>query len=376
MKNEEFALSQDVMQIQDLETPAVTVDLDVVERNLRRMAEYCRRQGLALRPHTKTHKIPELARRQIESGAIGITVAKLGEAEVMIDAGLDDVLIAYPIVGQRKARRLAELASRARLTVSLDSEQSLRAISEEAARCGVTLGILVELDVGFRRCGVTRAEEAVALAQTTLDLPGVEFRGLMFYPGHFWVVGDARRRLVASVNDLLRRVYEAFERSRIPLPIVSGGSTPTAFLSHEFEGLTEIRPGMYIFNDRNMVALEVARPEDCALSVITTVVSTAVPGRAIVDAGSKTLSSDGFRAGDRQGFGSVREDPDAVIESLSEEHGIINISRSSRRYRVGERLTIIPNHVCATVNLHDEIYGVRGDRIETVWRVAARGKVR
>lgn len=364
------------MQVHDLETPAVIVDLDVVERNLQRMSEYCRRRGLALRPHTKTHKIPELARRQIESGAIGITVAKLGEAEVMIDAGLDDVLVAYPIVGQRKARRLAELASRARVTVSLDSEESVRAISAEATRCGVTVGILVELDVGFRRCGVTTAEEALALAHAVLDLPGVEFRGLMFYPGHFWVVGEARQRLVASVNEFLRRVYDAFEHERIPIPVVSGGSTPTAFISHDFLGVTEIRPGMYIFNDRNMVALEVARPEDCALSVITTVVSTAVAGRAIVDAGSKTLSSDVFRAGDRQGFGSVREDPDAVIESLSEEHGIININRSRRRYRVGERLTIIPNHVCATVNLHDEIYGVRGGRVETVWRVAARGKVR
>lgn len=364
------------MQLDALETPAVVVDLDVMERNLQRMAAYCRRHRIALRPHTKTHKIPELARRQIESGAIGITVAKLGEAEVMIDGGLDDVLVAYPIVGEGKTRRLAALAARARLTVSLDSQESVRAISEQAARYGVTVGILVELDVGFRRCGVTTAEEAVALAQTTLDLPGVEFRGLLFYPGHFWVVGDERQRLVASVNDFLQRVYDAFERERIPLAVVSGGSTPTAFISHEFAGVTEIRPGMYIFNDRNMVALEVARPEDCALSVVATVVSTAVPGRAIIDAGSKVLSSDGFRAGDRQGFGCIREDPDAVIESLSEEHGIINIARSTRRYRVGERLTIIPNHVCATVNLHDEIYGVRGDQVETVWRVAARGKVR
>lgn len=364
------------MRVDDLETPAVIVNLDAMERNLQRMAEYCRRQGLALRPHTKTHKIPELARRQIESGAVGITVAKLGEAQVMIDAGLDDVLIAYPIVGPAKARRLAELAGRARVTVSLDSEESLRAISREAARSGVRVGILVELDVGFRRCGVTTAEDAVALARTIQDLPGVEFRGLMFYPGQFWVVGDERQRLVASVNDFLQRVYDAFERERIPLAVVSGGSTPTAFISHEFVGVTEIRPGMYIFNDRNMVALGVARPEDCALSVIVTVVSTAVPGRAIIDAGSKTLSSDGFRAGDGRGFGWIIEDSTAEIVSLSEEHGIVDISRSTRRYRVGERLTIIPNHVCATVNLHDEIYGVRGDQVETVWRVAARGKVR
>jgi len=364
------------MRVADLETPAVIVDLDIMERNLQRMADYCRRQGLALRPHTKTHKIPPLAWRQRESGAVGITMAKLGEAEVMIEAGLEDVLIAYPIVGETKARRLVELATRAHLTVALDSEESLRAISRQAARVGVTIGVLIELDVGFRRCGVMTAEEAVSLARTTERLPGLDFRGLMFYPGHFWVSGEQRRQLLASVNEFLERVYDAFSREHIPLAVVSGGSTPTAYISHEFLGLTEIRPGMYIFNDRNMVALGVARMEDCALSIVATVVSTAVAGRAILDAGSKTLSSDGFRAGTRQGFGLIVEDADALIESLSEEHALVDISRSSRRYRVGERLTIIPNHVCATVNLHDEVYAVRGQQVETVWRVAARGKIR
>ncbi len=363
------------MRIDDLDTPAVLIDLDIMERNLARMAQYCRQHGLALRPHTKTHKIPELAHRQIASGARGITVAKLGEAEVMIQAGLTDILIAYPLVGQPKTARLAALAERASLKVSLDSEEAARGISRSARERGVRIGLLVELDVGFRRCGVERAEEAVSLARCIQDLPNVDFCGLMFYPGHFMVPEPQRRELLQEVNARLHRVYEAFDRAGLPCEIVSGGSTPTAWISHEFAGVNEIRPGMYIFNDRTMVGLGVARPEDCALSVLVTVVSTSVSGRAIVDGGSKTFSQDRYRAGDGRGFGLVKEDPDAELEALSEEHGHLNIARSSRRYRVGERLTIIPNHVCAVLNLHDEVYGVRGDQVEAVWRVAARGRV-
>jgi len=364
------------MHVHDLETPAVLIDLDIMERNLARMAEYCRQHGLALRPHAKTHKIPELAHRQIKSGASGITVAKLGEAEVMVDAGLTDLLIAYPIVSREKTMRLAALAERASLTVSLDSEASAREISRSAHERGVRIGLLVELDIGFRRCGIPQPEEAVALARLIQDLPNVDFRGLMFYPGHFMVSEPERRRLLEDANARLRRFYEAFDRAGFPIDIVSGGSTPTAYISHEFLGVTEIRPGMYIFNDRTMVGLGVARLEDCALSVLVTVVSTAVPGRAIIDGGSKTLSSDRYRVGDGRGFGLVREDPEAELEALSEEHGHLDISRSRRPYRVGERLTIIPNHVCAVMNLHDEVYGVRGDQVEAVWRVAARGRVR
>jgi D-serine deaminase-like pyridoxal phosphate-dependent protein len=369
------------MRIHDLETPAVLIDLDIMERNLARMAEYCRQHGLALRPHAKTHKIPELAHRQIKSGASGITVAKLGEAEVMVDAGLTDLLIAYPIIGREKTERLAALAERASLMVSLDSERAAREISRSAHERGVRIGLLVELDIGFRRCGIPQPEEAVALARLIQDLPNVDFRGLMFYPGHFMVPEPERRRLLEETNARLQCFYEAFDRAGLPIEIVSGGSTPTAYISHEFLGVTEIRPGMYIFNDRTMVGLGVARLEECALSVLVTVVSTAVPGRAIVDGGSKTLSSDRYRIGhptigDGRGFGLVREDPEAELEALSEEHGHLDISRSRRRYRIGERLTIIPNHVCAVVNLHDEVYGIRGDHVEAVWRVAARGRVR
>ena len=364
------------MHIFELETPAVVVDLDVMDQNLSRMAGYCRRHQLLLRPHTKSHKIPELAKRQIASGATGITVAKLGEAEVMLDAGLTDVLIAYPIVGAEKAKRLAAMAERASISVALDSEEAARGISEAVSERGAEIGVLVELDVGFHRCGVGNENEALMLARKIASLPGLTFKGLMFFPGHFTVGPEERSALRVRVNELLDRVLEAFDREGLPLPIVSGGSTPTAYESSLFHGVNEVRPGMYIFNDWTTVGISAASLNDCALSVIVTVVSTSVSGRAIIDGGSKTFSSDRYQAGDGYGFGLVKEDHAAELERLSEEHGHLNIQRSERRYRVGDRLSVIPNHVCTTVNMHEEIYGVRGEQVETVWRVEGRGKVR
>lgn len=364
------------MHISELETPSVIVDLDVMERNLSRMADYCRAHQLLLRPHTKSHKIPELAKRQIASGATGITVAKLGEAEVMLKAGITDILIAYPIVGDEKTAHLAKLAEQASISVALDSEESARGISGAATRQGTRIGVLIEMDVGFGRCGLSNENDLLKLAQTITTLPGLEFRGLMFFPGHFGVGPEQRATLRMQVNDFLDRSIETFERANLPLSIISGGSTPTAYESSLFQGVNEVRPGMYIFNDRNTVAIDAASLEDCALSVVVTVVSTAVNGRAIVDGGSKTFSYDRYQAGDERGFGLVKEDPAVEVEKFSEEHGHLNVAGSERRYRVGDRLSIIPNHVCTTVNMHDEIYGVRGGQVETVWRVEGRGKVR
>jgi D-serine deaminase-like pyridoxal phosphate-dependent protein len=364
------------MLISELETPAVIVDLDIMEGNLSRVAGYCREHQLLLRPHTKTHKIPELAKRQIASGATGITVAKIGEAEVMLDAGITDMLIAYPIVGPKKTARLAQLAERARITVSLDSEEVARGLSDGATREGTNVGVLIEMDVGFERCGFSHEADVLALAGKIADMPGLEFRGLMFFPGHFGVAPDERAALRMQVNDFLKRTLEVLSDAGLPARIVSGGSTPTAYEGSLFYGVNEVRPGTYIFNDRNTVAVSACTPEDCALSVLVTVVSTSVSGHAVVDGGSKTFSYDRFQGGDGRGFGIVKEDPAAEIERFSEEHGHMNIERSERRYRIGDRLSVIPNHVCTTVNMHDEIYGVRGDRVEETWRVEGRGKVR
>ena len=364
------------MHISELETPAVIVDLDVMERNLSRMADYCRAHQLLLRPHTKSHKIPELAKRQIASGATGITVAKLGEAEVMLNAGITDIFIAYPIVGDEKTTHLAKLAEQASISVALDSEEAARGISGAATRQGARIGVLIEMDVGFGRCGLSSENDLLKLAQTIATLPGLEFRGLMFFPGHFGVGPEQRTALRMQVDDFLDRSFEVFARADLPLSIISGGSTPTAYESGLFHGVNEVRPGTYIFNDRNTVAIDAASLDDCALSVVVTVVSTAVSGRAIVDGGSKTFSYDRYQAGDGQGYGLVKQDTAVEVERFSEEHGHLNVERSERRYRVGDRLNIIPNHVCTTVNMHDEIYGVRGEQVETVWRVEGRGKVR
>jgi len=364
------------MHISELETPAVIVDLDVMERNLSRMADYCRAHQLLLRPHTKSHKIPELAKRQIASGATGITVAKLGEAEVMLNAGITDIFIAYPIVGDEKTTHLAKLAEQASISVALDSEEAARGISGAATRQGARIGVLIEMDVGFGRCGLSSENDLLKLAQTIATLPGLEFRGLMFFPGHFGVGPEQRTALRMQVDDFLDRSFEVFARADLPLSIISGGSTPTAYESGLFHGVNEVRPGTYIFNDRNTVAIDAASLDDCALSVVVTVVSTAVSGRAIVDGGSKTFSYDRYQAGDGQGYGLVKQDTAVEVERFSEEHGHLNVERSERRYRVGDRLSIIPNHVCTTVNMHDEIYGVRGEQVETVWRVEGRGKVR
>jgi D-serine deaminase-like pyridoxal phosphate-dependent protein len=198
----------------------------------------------------------------------------------------------------------------------------------------------------------------------------------MFFPGHFGVAPDERASLRIQVNDFLKRTLEVLSDAGLPAAIVSGGSTPTAYEGSLFYGVNEVRPGTYIFNDRNTVAISACTLDDCALSVMVTVVSTAVSGHAVVDGGSKTFSYDRFQGGDGRGFGIVKEDPAAEIERFSEEHGNLNIQRSQRRYRIGERLSVIPNHVCTTVNMHDEIYGVRGEHVEEIWRVAGRGRVR
>lgn len=362
------------MNIHDLDTPALVIDLDQTDRNLARMADYCRSHNLNLRPHTKTHKMPALAKKQVELGASGIAVAKLGEAEIMVEAGLDHLLVAYPIVGEPKAERLPALCERADITISLDSLESVESIAKSTQRRGVKVGILVEVDVGFHRCGLQDDRAALSLARRILDRPSLDFRGFLFYPGSY-VTKESQEEQLGHVNASLGRLFATFAKHGIPVAVVSGGSTPSARFSHRFSGLTEIRPGTYIFNDRNTVLHGAASWDDCAAAMLVTVVSNAVPGKVIVDGGSKTFSSDPALAGNT-GFGFIKEDPEAAFVAMNEEHGYLDISRSTRRYAIGEKLTIIPNHICATVNLHNEVFFARGQVVESVCPVAARGKIR
>ncbi|HEX6938410.1 MAG TPA: alanine racemase [Longimicrobiales bacterium] len=358
-----------------LETPAAIVDLDRMGANLDRMAAYAREHGLRLRPHVKTHKTPRIAADQLRRGAAGVTVATVREAEAMA-AVADDILLAYPPVGPGRLERLLALPARVRLTVALDSIEAVEALAAAAAAAGREVGVLVELDLGMHRCGVQSPEAAVALALAAAELDGVAYRGVMFYPGHIREPvaqqATALERLRADWNRYLAALIEA----GLEPEIVSGGSTPTAYSSHRIDGLTEIRPGTYIFNDRTTAAIGACAWDDCAYTVLATVVSTAVPGQAVVDAGSKALSREEIRAPGATGFGALIDHPDIVVRAMSEEHGILDLSHTDWRPRVGDRVRIVPNHVCVSVHLFDRLWGVRGEDIVVSWRVAARGRER
>jgi len=363
------------MQINDLDTPAVLVSSDVVERNLQRLAQYSLEHKLNVRPHTKTHKIPEFAHRQLRYGAVGITVAKLGEAEVMADEGVSDILIAYPLVGEQKLRRLVLLSSRADVTVAVDSFEVAAEISRAAVRGGTKIGILAEFNTGFSRCGLPVEASTMSEVQRIRDLPGLNWRGLLFYPGQIMVNSPAAESMIEQQNAELAKLMSLLDAAGVDHRVLSGGNTPTAYLSHKFSDVTEIRPGTYIFNDRNTVCGGAASWDDCAVTVLTTVVSRSVHGRAIVDAGSKTLSSDSLLTGSCSGYGRILEYPEIPISELSEEHGHLDLGDSQRVPSIGERVRVVPNHVCVVMNLHDKVYGVQGEEVIAEWRVAGRGKV-
>jgi D-serine deaminase-like pyridoxal phosphate-dependent protein len=360
--------------IHDLETPALLIDRNVLDRNLSKMASYCKDHKLALRPHTKTHKIPEIARLQLQQGAAGITVAKLGEAEVMANAGIEDILIVYPLWGKKKWERLTNLAGRSRITVAVDSLDITAGISEAARAAGVEIGIWCEFDTGFHRCGWPITAEAMKEIERVIALPGLRWDGILVYPGHIMGTQIIREDDLERENETMGTLFKLLDSASIPYPVVSGGNTPAAFISHRFHGVTEIRPGTYVFNDRNTVDAESAGFSDCALTVLVTVVSRGASTRAIIDAGSKTLSADSLLSGARQGHGYVLDHPELELEELSEEHGHLSIPRDST-IRIGDRLRVVPNHVCTCINLHDRVFVIEGEKVLDQWKVAARGKV-
>jgi D-serine deaminase-like pyridoxal phosphate-dependent protein len=352
------------MRVEDLETPVPVIDLDRVENNLAKMQAYCDKHRLRLRPHIKTHKMPALAHQQVERGAIGITCQKLGEAEVMVDAGLDDILISYPLIGSAKALRLAELARRAKMSVAVDSTLALETAAEAARVAGVPIGVLVEFDSGNKRTGVVSVDQALELARRTEATPGLSFDGLMTYPS------------TAATADFVAEARRRFAETGIAISVVSGGGTPNAWQAHEIAGLTEVRVGTYIYHDRATVGAGAATLDDCALHLHATVVSRPTEERAVLDAGTKSLTSDTVASSVGPGFGLILGYPDAVIERLNEEHGVVDLSRCREKPALGERVRILPNHVCVVSNLHDEVVISRDGRVVDTWRVAARGKTR
>ena len=359
--------------IEDLPTPAVLVDLDVVERNIASMQARARAAGVRLRPHAKTHKAPQIGRMQLDAGAGGLTLAKVSEAEVFAQAGFDDIFLAYPIVGAEKARRLLALADRVRVTVGADSAEGARSLGEVFHAAGRRLPVRLKIDCGFHRVGVA-PERAVEIARRVAALPGISLEGVFTFGGQSY--GGTSPEEVARIGGeegrIVSEVAEALREAGLPVAEVSLGSTPTVASAMSQRGVTECRPGNYVYNDFSQVELGTCGEQDCALTVLATVVSVPASDRAVVDAGSKTLSTDPLRPR-AEGHGLILGRR-SRIDRLSEEHGVIQVA-PGESFRVGERVRILPNHACVVVNLHDRLIATRGGRVDQELIVAARGCV-
>ncbi len=360
---------------QELDTPCMVIDEAVLHQNIAEMAAWARSIGVALRPHIKTHKTPEIAKLQLAAGAIGVTCAKLGEAEVMASAGVEDIVIGHEIVGAPKIRRLLALMERARVIVGVDSHEGAEALSAAMAAEERTLEVYIEVDTGHHRAGVPAGEPACRLALDVARMPGLRVIGLFTHEGH------ANAAPPDQIEDLARAAGRAMvdtaERIRsqgLDLKVVSVGSTPAAAYTPTVPGITEMRPGTYVFRDASGFRYGVYGPDRCAARIVATVVSRPAPDRAVLDAGSKVFALD--KTPSHPGHGYIVGHEGAIIDRLSEEHGVVIVPPDEMDLRVGDRVEIIPNHVCPTVNLTDELLVLRDGRVTDVWKVAARGKVR
>jgi D-serine deaminase-like pyridoxal phosphate-dependent protein len=347
-------------------TPCAVIDIDKVERNIVRIQAACEAAGVANRPHIKTHKSPFIAKLQVRAGAQGITCQKLGEAEIMThEAGIDDILISYNLIGEEKMARLAALQTKANMTVAADNPTVVAGLPKAAEISGRPLSVVVECDTGRKRAGVETPAEAIALARVIAACKGLTFAGFMLYPTETgW----------AEAQKFFDEALAGVREHGLDAKMVSTGGTPNMKNVGKLKGATEHRPGTYIYNDRMQVAAGVASWDDCALNIYSTVVSRAATDRGILDAGSKTLTSD--PGGGLDGFGLILEHPEAKIARFAEEHGFLDLSRSNTRPKVGDVVRIVPNHVCVVVNMMDEVVMVRGEEIVGVLPVAARGKLR
>ncbi|MFT3989500.1 alanine racemase [Aestuariivirga sp.] len=350
-------------RLEDLETPVPVIDIDVVDRNVLKWQARCDTLGIANRPHIKTHKLVPLARHQIACGAKGITVQKLGEAEVMADAGIRDMLLTFNAIGRPKLERLAALMKRTGISVVADNADMLEGLSWAAQQAGRTLSVLVECDTGAHRNGVQSPEAAAALAQQIARMPGLAAGGLMTY---------AKTGTRVAAHDWLMAARDLITRAGLPCPVITTGGSPDMWLDDGLAGITEYRAGTYIYADRSLAEPGLFSYDDCALSVLATVVSTPTGDRAMLDAGSKSLTSDLLGL---TGYGVVRELGFARVYDMSEEHGFLDISKANHKPHVGDLVRIIPNHVCPVTNLFDKVVFVRGDEVLGAVRVDARGTV-
>ncbi|MFS4582794.1 D-TA family PLP-dependent enzyme [Phaeobacter sp. C3_T13_0] len=350
------------MTYSQIDTPAVLVDLNIAEANIDRFQAHCSKHGLNLRPHIKTHKLPFLAKRQIEAGAIGITCQKISEAEAMIsEGGIDDILITFNIIGSEKLARLRTLAEKTKLSVVADNATTIDGLSETFSSASTPLTVLIECDTGAERCGVSSPQAAIEMARYVSGKTGITFGGLMTYPPT-----DKE----ADVQAWITEAKEGIEALGIDVPVVSNGGSPGMWQAQDVPVATEYRIGTYVYNDRSLQARGTCNWEDCALSVLATVVSVPTSSRAVIDAGSKALTSDLLGL---DGHGYVIGRPDIKVAGLSEEHGVL--TADTINLSVGDRVRIIPNHVCVVSNLFDKVQLTRGRKVLRPSTVTARGKV-
>jgi D-serine deaminase-like pyridoxal phosphate-dependent protein len=367
-------MTQPGTPIDELDTPCLLVDLDRMEANIRAWQATIGDAGVGLRPHVKTHKVPAIARMQLDAGAAGITVAKVAEAEVFADGGCRDIFIAYPVIGAEKWRRAAELARRCTLTIGVDSEAGARGLSAAAAAAGVTIRVRVEVDTGLNRAGVPPAA-AGALCQLALDLPGLDLDGLFTFRGAGFAGSGGRpaAELGREEGELMAGLADELRAAGVPIRAVSVGSTPTARAAARAPGVTEVRPGTYIFSDYMTAEAGHVSYDDVALSILCTVVSRPASDLATVDGGCKTFSGDAIPASHHLKGYARAVGMEAYVERMSEEHGVVRLGAGANP-QIGDRIAFYPIHVCPTVNLSDELIGVRGGRVEQVWPILARGK--
>lgn len=362
------------VKISELETPAVLIDLDRLDANLKKTAELAERAGVRLRPHIKTHKSKWIMNQQLKYGAAGITTATLGEAEIMADGGAEDILIAYPIVGTKKLQRLAQLLKRVKVTVSTDDVEVARGLSELGEQLNRRIPIYVDVNTGLNRCGREPGEETANVVEQIVKLKGIEVTGLMTHAGHVYGRTDQEeiRAVARNEAESLVMTKQLLEKRGIEIREISVGSTPTSKFIGEQSGVTEIRPGAYVFGDAIQVSTGVITEQECAMTVLATVVSTPRPGTVIVDAGSKTITSDVNPH--KPGHGYLKGNPDVYLEKLSEEHGVVRVPEGVQ-FQIGDRLEFVPNHCCTVTNLHNELVGVRDGHVIQMISVDARGCV-
>ena len=355
-------------------TPALVVDLDKMETNIHKWQDAIGKHGVALRPHVKTHKIPDIARLQIVGGASGITVAKVAEAEVFAAHDCDDIFIAYPVIGADKWQRAAQLAKRIKLIVGVESEVGVRGLSDAANQAGSTLLVRVEIDTGLNRSGI-QPSQTEALCRLIQSLPGLELDGLFTYRSSIFAGASGRSPHALGIEEgqIMVRIAEHLRAQGIAIRSLSGGSTPTARAFASVPGITEARPGTYIFNDYMQAARGIVNDDEIALTIYCTVISVLGPNKFTVDGGSKTFCGDiAYRGTDLKGYGKL-VGKEVYVDSLSEEHGVVRCDEPME-VRVGDVLAFHPVHVCTTVNLSDELIGMRNGEIERIWPILARGK--